>query len=64
MLGWLLGQYRFDRYKADKVAKGTRILLTGEAARMEEPEALAAATALVRDLVNIPAQDLGPLELE
>jgi leucyl aminopeptidase len=39
-------------------------LLTGEAARIEESIRLAGATALVRDLVNTPAGDLGPAELE
>jgi leucyl aminopeptidase len=63
-LGWLLGQYRFDRYKAPKDAKGPRILLTSEPARIEEAAALAEATGLVRDLVNTPAGDLGPAELE
>src|SRR5688500_9643968 len=29
-LGWLLGQYRFDRYKEKKEAKGARVLLTDE----------------------------------
>ncbi len=63
-LGWLLGQYRFIRYKKDAAAKGPRILLTDEPARIEETLLLAEATSLVRDLVNIPAQDLGPRELE
>ncbi len=64
MLGWLLGQYRFDRYKQQPSATGPRVLLTADAARIEESVALARATALVRDLVNTPAQDLGPEELE
>ena len=63
-LGWLLGQYRFDRYKAEKPKKGPRILLTDDPARIEESVQLAEATHLVRDLVNLPAQDLGPAELE
>jgi leucyl aminopeptidase len=63
-LGWLLGQYGFDRYKAPPSPKGPRILYTGEPARIEEAVALARATALVRDLVNTPAGDLGPAELE
>ena len=29
-LGWLLGQYRFDRYKEKKNDKGARVLLTDE----------------------------------
>ena len=64
VLGWLLGQYRFDRYKADVPKRGARILLTDDPARIEETVRLADATHLVRDLVNIPAQDLGPAELE
>jgi leucyl aminopeptidase len=63
-LGWLLGQYRFDRYKKDSPAKGPRTLLTDEPARIEEALILAEATHLVRDLVNLPAGDLGPAELE
>jgi leucyl aminopeptidase len=63
-LGWLLGQYSFDRYKAPKDAKGGRILLTPEPARIDEIARLAEATFLVRDLVNTPAGDLGPAELE
>jgi len=64
MLGWLLGQYRFDRYKEKKNGKGPRVLLTDDPARIEETVAIAEATFLVRDLVNIPAGDLGPAELE
>ncbi len=64
VLGWMLGQYRFDRYKADPASKGPRILLTDEPARIEENVQLAEATHMVRDLVNIPAGDLGPEELE
>jgi len=64
MLGWLLGQYRFDRYRKEKKDKGPRILLTDEPARIDETVLLAEATFLVRDLVNMPAGDLGPAELE
>ena len=64
VLGWLLGQYRFERYRKEKKAEGGRILLTDEPARIEETILLAEATFLVRDLVNIPAGDLGPAELE
>jgi leucyl aminopeptidase len=64
VLGWLLGQYRFDRYKKDGSARGPRILLTDEPARIDETVLLAESTFLVRDLVNTPAGDLGPAELE
>jgi leucyl aminopeptidase len=63
-LGWLLGQYSFERYKAPKHKKGARILLTPEPARIPETLLIARATNLVRDLVNTPAGDLGPAELE
>jgi leucyl aminopeptidase len=63
-LGWLLGQYRFDRYKKDISPKGARVLLTDEPARIEEAVLVAQATYLVRDLVNTPAGDLGPAELQ
>ena len=65
-LGWLLAQHRFDsfRSKKDEPERGPRVLLTGEAARIEASIRLAGATALVRDLVNTPAGDLGPAELE
>ena len=62
-LGWLLGQYRFERYrKAEDAA--ARILLTPDVAGIEETLRIAAATSLVRDLVNTGAGDLGPAELE
>ncbi|HYG47362.1 MAG TPA: leucyl aminopeptidase family protein [Allosphingosinicella sp.] len=63
-LGWLLGQYRFERYKKAEGKAGPRILLTSEPARIEETVRLAEAVNLVRDLVNLPAGDLGPAELE
>src|SRR5919112_2164719 len=65
-LGWLLAQHRVDEYrsKKDEPEPGSRFLVTGEAARIEEAVRLADATALVRDLVNRPAADLGPAELE
>jgi len=64
MLGWVLAQYRFDRYRKDEAAQGPRILLTGEPGRIEETLRLASATFKVRDLVNTPASDMGPAELE
>ncbi len=64
-LGWLLAQHVFDRYKAcGDQRRGPRILLSGKAARIERIVREAEATALVRDLVNTPAADLGPAELE
>ena len=62
-LGWLLAQHRFDRYREKPEPQGPRVLLTGEPARIDEIVRLAEATALVRDLVDTGAGDLGPAEL-
>ena len=67
IFGWLLAQHRFDSYRAPKdpaEIAGPRVLLTSEPAQIEDQARLAQATALVRDLVNTPASDLGPAELE
>jgi leucyl aminopeptidase len=65
-LGWFLAQHRFDTYrsKKDEPERGPCVLVTGEPARIDEAVRLADATALVRDLVNTPAGDLGPADLE
>jgi leucyl aminopeptidase len=64
VLGWLLGQYRFDRYRTKGEPMGPRILLTDDPARIEDTVLVAGSTFLVRDLVNTPAGDLGPAELQ
>lgn len=64
MLGWLTAQYRFDRYRKEENGSGARVLLTGEVAQIDAATGLAEAVALVRDLVNTPAADMGPGELE
>jgi leucyl aminopeptidase len=64
VLGWLLAQYRFERYRKVEAKAGPRVLLTDEPARIEEMVAVAESIFLVRDLVNTPAGDLGPAELE
>jgi leucyl aminopeptidase len=62
--GWLTAQYRFDRYRKDPEKEGPRVLLTREVAKIEPVITEAAAVAKVRDLVNTPAEDMGPAELE
>lgn len=61
-LALLLGQYRFTRYKQGETA-GPRFLCPDgvDAARVE---AIAAAEFLTRDLINTPANDMGPDTLE
>ena len=61
-LGWLLAGYAFDRYKDQKPAKARLVLPDGvDAARLE---IIAAGEALTRDLINTPASDMGPKQLE
>ena len=59
-LGWSLGGYAFGRYK--KRPSPAR-LLWPDAADRPAVERTAAAVFLVRDLVNTPAEDMGPAEL-
>ncbi|MEO7277076.1 MAG: leucyl aminopeptidase family protein [Sphingomicrobium sp.] len=65
-LGWLLAQHDFDSYRStsDDASTGPRVMVSAAAAAIEPAVALAQATALVRDLVNTPASDLGPAEIE
>jgi len=64
MHGWQTAQYRFSRYVDDKDGEGPRTLLTTEVGRIGGAIAEAQAVALVRDLVNTPAEDMGPAALE
>jgi len=59
-LGWALGHYCFDRYKPSERSSARLAMPEAEAPRIK---ALHESTALVRDLVNTPASDLGPAEL-
>ncbi|NWG72650.1 MAG: leucyl aminopeptidase family protein [Parvularculaceae bacterium] len=60
--GFLLGAYRFDRYKKQKRAKARLIAPAG--VDVDRVRRLAAATALTRDLINTPAGDMTPSALE
>ncbi len=64
LIGWASGQYRFDRYRSEPKPEGPRVLLTGQAKAIDPALAEAEALTLVRDLVNIPAEHMGPAELE
>lgn len=59
-LGWGLGSYRFDRYKAAPRAPAHLQLAHLDAETLD----LLQATARVRDWVNTPSQDMGPEHLE
>ncbi len=62
-LGSLLAQYRFERYRSSaKAVKPVMLVPEGvDAARLL---AMAEGEFLTRDLVNTPASDMGPDELE
>ena len=62
--GWQTAQYSFQRYKKPDKPVGPRILLTKDAKKIDAAIAEAKAVCLVRDLVNTPAEDMGPAALE
>lgn len=62
VLGWLLGGYRFDRYKQQKPTLAR--LVAPENADAAAMRRAAQSVFLVRDLVNTPAGDMGPAALE
>lgn len=61
-IGWALGCYRFTRYKARKPSFAELVWPTESDQAFVE--AIVNATALGRDLVSTPAEDMGPEELE
>ncbi len=61
-LGWLLSQYCFDRYASRPAHKARLVCPDGlDSARLE---IIANGEALTRDLINTPASDMGPSDLE
>lgn len=62
--GWLTAQYRFDRYRKEPKPNEPRVLLTKAVKAIEPSLAEAGAVLTVRDLVNTPAEDMGPAQLE
>jgi leucyl aminopeptidase len=60
-LGWALGGYVFDRYK--KRQRDPARLAIPKSADKDAVRREAAAIFLVRDLVNTPAEDMGPADL-
>jgi leucyl aminopeptidase len=60
---WLAGHYQFTRYKPDSAAKPKRLIVPDGADR-DRALLLAQAVYFGRDLINTPANDFGPAELE
>jgi leucyl aminopeptidase len=63
VLGWLLGGYHFGPGRNRSAQQGTSVLLAPAQADVRYAEAAAAAMTLARDLINTPANQLGPQEL-
>ena len=63
-LAWLLQSYRFDRYRPGKSAAALPLLRLPEGVDGPRLLAMAAGGFLTRDLINTPASDMGPAELE
>ncbi len=62
-LAWTLGAYRFDRYKQERGDLAPR-LAAPAGADVTQARALAHACALARDMINTPANDMGPRQIE
>ena len=61
-LGFLLGGYRFERYK--KAGSKSVSLHTPEGVDQAAVERIAKAVFFARDLINTPANDMGPQAIE
>jgi leucyl aminopeptidase len=63
VLGWLVGSYRLTRYRPATAPTPKPILIPPAGADLSYAEVAASATASARDLINTPANDMGPAEL-
>ncbi len=63
-LAWALGAYSFGRYRQKKADPKPRLVVEGLGVDLTETLNLAQACAIARDLVNTPANDMGPAQLE
>lgn len=61
-LGWMLGAYQFQKYK--KTSKSVARLVLPKGVNSDSLRRTAEACFLARDLVNTPANDMGPADLE
>ncbi len=62
-LGWMLGRYRFERYKKAQKT-GEAELSTPDGIDGSRLARIAEGVFLTRDLINTPANDMGPEALE
>jgi leucyl aminopeptidase len=62
-LGWAHGSYRFERYRSKPKAAASAVLVPPQLADMAYVRRAAAAIAMARDFINMPAADLSPERL-
>ena len=62
--GWLMAQHRFTRYRKPEDGRGPRQLLVKDPAAIDRALSEAEAAAELRDLIDTPAEDMGPGEVE
>ncbi|MGI9387243.1 MAG: leucyl aminopeptidase family protein, partial [Methyloligellaceae bacterium] len=62
-LAWAMGSYRFTRYKSGDKRQPRRLVLSKD---IDDGQiaTIAGAVSMGRDLINTPANDFGPSELE
>ena len=60
---WLIGTYHFDTYLPQNQILKPQLVLPKDS-RLDRIQALGAAVFMVRDLINTPAVDMGPIELK
>jgi len=63
-IGWGWAAYSFDLYKKDNDDKKSLALVISKGADKKRINTFVESVCLIRDLVNIPANDMGPEELE
>lgn len=63
-LGWMLAHYRYDAHISKPKGEGARVLLVQQPGQIDAIAAEANGVAMVRDLVNAPAEQMGPAALE
>ncbi len=63
-LAWAQGAYRFDRYRKKHADAPPRLISDFDDDGLARVRGHAHALALARDMINTPANDLGPLQIE
>ncbi|MBB43908.1 MAG: leucyl aminopeptidase [Rhodospirillaceae bacterium] len=62
-IGWAMACYRFKKYKTVKSRNKMPVLVWPNACDQAEVKRTVDAISLARDLINTPAEDMGPAEL-